>query len=366
MKIAEIINYLDTVAPPAYQEKYDNCGLLTGSPDLECGGVLVTLDATEAVILEAIAKGCNLVVAHHPVIFIGLKKITGSNYVEKAIIAAIRHDIAIYAIHTNLDNVIHGVNARMAEKLELTNVRILQPKEATLKKLHTFVPADFAEKVRNAIFEAGGGQIGNYSEASFNSEGTGTFKAGQGADPFVGEPGKRHHEQEVRIEIIFPGFLQNQVIDALSSVHPYEEVAYDIIALSNLALQTGAGLIGELPESLNEYDLLKKIKHSFALAVIKHTVLLGRKVKKVALCGGAGSFLIGKALSAGADWFITSDVKYHEFFDANDKMVVADIGHFESEQFTVDLLLEFLLKKFPTFALRKSETRTNPVRYFLD
>jgi dinuclear metal center YbgI/SA1388 family protein len=365
MKIAEIITYLETIAPPAYQENYDNCGLLTGSPHQECGGVLVTLDATEDVILEAIAKGCNLVVAHHPVIFSGLKKITGSNYVEKTIITAIKHDIAIYAIHTNLDNVIHGVNGRLAEKLELINVRILHPKEATLKKLHTFVPASFAEKVRNAIFEAGGGQIGNYSEASFNSEGTGTFKAGHGTDPFVGEPGKRHHEHEVKIEIIYPVNLQNQVIQALCSAHPYEEVAYDIIALSNLNFQTGSGLIGELPEAMDEFDLLKKIKHSFALAVIKHTGLLGRKVKKVALCGGAGSFLIGKALSAGADWYITSDIKYHEFFDANDKMVIADIGHFESEQFTIDLLLEFLLKKFPTFALRKSETNTNPVRYFV-
>jgi dinuclear metal center YbgI/SA1388 family protein len=366
MKITEIIGYLESIAPPAYQEHYDNSGLLTGFPDQECTGVLVTLDATEPVILEALAKGCNLVVAHHPIIFSGLKRITGSNYVEKTIIAAIKQDVAIYAIHTNLDNVVHGVNARMAEKMGLTNTRILQPTEGTLRKLYTFVPAGFAEKVRDAIFKAGGGHIGNYSEASFNAEGVGTFKAGPGADPFVGEPGKRHHEQELRIEIIFPAILQKQIIQALLSAHPYEEVAYDIITLSNINPQVGSGLMGELPEAIDEYDLLKKIKHSFTLDVIKHTDLLGRKVKKIALCGGAGSFLIGRALSAGADWYISSDIKYHEFFDANAKMVVADIGHFESEQFTIDLLLDLLLKKFPTFALRKSETKTNPVRYFVD
>jgi dinuclear metal center YbgI/SA1388 family protein len=365
MNISEIISHLETIAPPAYQEHYDNCGLLTGSYNRECSGVLISLDTTEEVVREAISKKCNLIVAHHPIIFGGLKKITGNNYVEKTIIAAIKNDISIYAIHTNLDNVFHGVNGKMADKLGLINRKILLPKESSLKKLYTFVPTEFAEKVRSAIFNAGGGNIGNYSEVSFNAEGTGTFKSGEGANPFVGEIGKRHNENEKKIEIIFPAYLQKQIIEALINSHPYEEVAYDVVDLANTNSLIGSGLIGELPEPTDEEAFLKKIKQSFSLAVIKYTRLLKKPVKKVALCGGAGSFLISKALAAGAVFFISSDIKYHEFFDANDKMVIADIGHFESEQFTVDLIHEILLKKFPTFAVLKSGTSTNPVKYFL-
>ncbi len=365
MNISEIISHLETIAPPAYQEHYDNSGLLTGSYSRECSGVLISLDATEEVVHEAISKKCNLIVAHHPIIFGGLKKITGSNYVEKTIITAIKNDISIYAIHTNLDNVFHGVNGMMADKLGLVNRKILLPKESTLKKLYTFVPTEFAEKVRSAIFNAGGGNIGNYSEVSFNAEGTGTFKGGAGANPFVGEMGKRHNEHEIKIETIFPAYLQKQIIEALINAHPYEEVAYDIIDLANTNSLIGSGLIGELSEPTDEEAFLKKIKQSFSLVVIKYTRLLKKPVKKVALCGGAGSFLISKALAADVDFFISSDIKYHEFFEANDKMVIADIGHFESEQFTVDLIHEILLKKFPTFAVLKSGTITNPVKYFL-
>jgi dinuclear metal center YbgI/SA1388 family protein len=365
MKISEIISHLETIAPPAYQESYDNAGLLTGIPNRECTGVLTTLDSTEETVHEAIAKNCNLIVAHHPIIFSGLKKITGRNYVEKTIIAAIKNDIAIYAIHTNLDNVIAGVNAKMADKLGLINRNILLPKQSTLKKFYTFVPIADAEKVRNAIFTAGGGNIGDYSEASFSVEGEGSFKAGEGANPFVGEIGKRHYEREIRIETIFPAHLQQQVIDALINAHPYEEVAYDVVELANPNERVGSGLIGELPEPMEEKAFLEKIKQSFSLSVIKHTRLLGKPVRKVSLCGGAGSFLISRALAAGADFYISSDIRYHEFFDANDRLVVADIGHFESEQFTIDLLHEILVKKFPTFAVLKTALNTNPVHYYL-
>jgi dinuclear metal center YbgI/SA1388 family protein len=365
MNISEIVEHLESIAPPAYQEYYDNCGLLTGTDNRECTGIITTLDATEGVVQEAITRNCNLIVAHHPIIFGGLKKITGSNYVEKAIITAIKNDISIYAIHTNLDNVIQGVNVKIAQRLGLVNQTILLPKESTIKKLYTFVPSNHAEQVRNAIFSAGGGQIGHYSETSFNGEGTGTFKAGPGADPFVGEIGKQHQEHEIRTEIIFPSHLQQGIINALKGAHPYEEVAYDIVSLANTNQQVGAGLLGELPEPADENEFLSKIKHSFKLAVIKHTRLLGRPVGKVAVCGGAGSFLISRALKEGADFFISADIKYHEFFDANDRMVIADIGHFESEQFTIDLLYEILLKKFPTFAVLKSGIKTNPVQYFI-
>lgn len=364
MKIADVLTALEIFAPPVYQESYDNAGLLVGNADWNCTGILCTLDATEAVVHEARAKGCNLLLAHHPIIFSGLKKITGRNYVESTVIAAIKHDVAIYAMHTNLDNVINGVNDKIADRIGLVNRKILFPKKGLLMKLFTFAPAADAENVRNAVFQAGGGQIGNYSECSFNAEGTGTFKAEPGATPYVGDVGKRHQEREVKMEFIFPAYLQQQIIASLLHVHPYEEVAYDIVPLANEHPQIGSGLIGVLPEAVTEMALLEKISHAFTIPVIKHTKLLNRPVRTVALCGGAGSFLISAAIAAGAGFYITADVKYHEFFDANDRLVIADIGHWESEQFTVELFFDIIQSKFPNFAVLKSEVRTNPVSYF--
>lgn len=364
MLIHSIITYLESLAPLSLQENYDNAGLLTGSADWTCTGILCTLDATEEVIAEAVEKKCNLVIAHHPIIFGGLKKINGKNYVEKAVIRAIKNDIAIYAIHTNLDNVLHGVNGKMADQLGLINRQVLLPREGTLKKLFTFVPVAQAEPVRAAIFQAGGGHIGNYSECSFGVEGTGTFKGAEGTNPFVGQPGQRHEEKELKIEVIFPAYLQAAIVKALLNAHPYEEVAYDVVNLANTHSGTGSGLLGELPEALPEPAFLALLKQQFQLTVIRHTALLNRPVKKVALCGGAGSFLVSKALAAGADVFVTGDMKYHEFFDANGRMVIADIGHFESEQFTTDLLVAVLQEKITTFAVLKSEVKTNPVYYY--
>ncbi len=364
MKIATISSFLESWAPLSLQESYDNAGLITGNPGWECTGILCSLDATEEVIKEAKAKGCNLVVAHHPIIFGGLKKINGKNYVEQTIIRAIKDDIAIYAIHTNLDNVLSGVNGRIADKLGLVQQTTLSEKDQTLKKLYTFVPLDHAENVRNALFEAGGGQIGNYSECSFSAEGKGTFKAGEGADPFVGELHQRHTENEIRLELVFPAYLQSVLINALRLAHPYEEVAFDVVALSNTHPAIGSGVIGELPEPLEEQEFLRKVKSVFGVPVIRHTAFSGQAVKRVAVCGGAGSFLISKALAKGADAYLTADMKYHEFFDANGRLLIADIGHYESEQFTIGLLEEVLAKKFPTFAVLKTEVETNPVRYF--
>jgi dinuclear metal center YbgI/SA1388 family protein len=365
MQIAEITAHLESLAPLSLQEHYDNAGLLTGNASWNCTGIICSLDATEAVVKEAIDNNCNLVVSHHPIIFGGLKKINGKNYVEKAVITAIKNDIALYAIHTNLDNVVKGVNGKMADKLSLQNRAILAPKESVLKKLYTFVPVAEAEKVRAAIFEAGGGHIGNYSECSFGVEGTGTFKGGEGTDPFAGKQGERHYEKELKVEVIFPGWLQGRVIKALVAAHPYEEVAYDIVSLGNEHAAVGAGLLGELPSPMDEKTFLAQLKQTFGLTVIRHTSFTGKQVKKVALCGGAGSFLVFKALAAGADVFITGDMKYHEFFDANDRMLIADIGHFESEQFTTELLAAVLQEKFPNFAVLKSKVKTNPVNYFL-
>ena len=364
MKVQDITSFLEKIAPPSLQENYDNAGLITGNTNWECTGVITALDATEALVLEAIEKKCNLIVAHHPIIFSGLKKINGKNYVEQTIITAIKNDIAIYAIHTNLDNVLQGVNGKIADAIGLINRQVLQPKNNLLKKLFTFVPLEHAEKVRNAIFAAGGGQISNYSECSFNTEGTGTYKAGKGTNPFIGKIGERHSEPEIKMEIIFPAWLEKGIYSAMIAAHPYEEVAYDIVQLENANLQVGSGLVGELPEPVSEAVFLSDIKRIFNLSVIKHTALTGREVKKVALCGGAGSFLIGAASAAGADFYISSDIKYHEFFDANGRLVVADIGHYESEQFTIGLLSEFLQQKFPTFAVLKTGVVTNPVNYY--
>jgi dinuclear metal center YbgI/SA1388 family protein len=364
MKIQDITAYLETIAPLSLQESYDNAGLITGSFQWECTGIITALDATEEVVQEAIAKKCNLIVAHHPIVFSGLKKITGKNYVEKTIIAAIKNDIAIYAIHTNLDNILNGVNGRIADKLGLINREILQPKKDILKKLITFIPTEKVEEVRNAIFSAGGGQTGNYSECSFTVAGEGTFKGNENSTPYVGKPGERHTEKEIRVEMVFPRWKENAVLKALASAHPYEEIAYDVISLDNVYQNIGSGLIGNLRNPLPETDFLELLKKAFKLSIIRHTSLQGKMVEKVAVCGGSGSFLTGAAIAAGADLYVTGDVKYHEFFDANGKLVIADIGHYESEQFTIDLLFDILSEKFLNFAVLKTGIITNPVQYF--
>ena len=363
--IGTITRFLESIAPPQLQESYDNAGLLTGNAAWECRGVLCTLDVTEEVIDEAISRNVNLVIAHHPIIFKGLKKLTGSGYVERTIIRAIKNDIAIFAIHTNLDNVISGVNARIADLLGLTNRKTLSPMEGNLLKLISYVPHAQLDQVRDAMFAAGAGTIGEYGECSFSVPGTGTYKGSQNTNPFAGTPGIRHEEPETRFEVILPGYLQEKVISALLSSHPYEEVAYDLVALKNASDRHGSGLIGKLNGEVGEAEFLALLKAKFGLTVIRHTPLTGRSIQDVAVCGGAGSFLLGRAKAAGAQVYITADMKYHEFFDADGQLLVCDIGHFESEQLTVDLLKEVLEEKFPTFAVLKSAVLTNPVHYYL-
>ncbi|TDH27889.1 Nif3-like dinuclear metal center hexameric protein [Segetibacter sp. 3557_3] len=364
MKISAITNVLSALAPAAFQESYDNTGLLVGNPEHECTGVLCTLDATEAVVLEAVQRNCNLVIAHHPIIFSGLKRLNGSNYIERSVITAIKNDVAIFAIHTNLDNILTGVNSKIADRLGLVDRSTLVQKSGTLMKLVTFVPQQQAAGVRSALFSAGAGKIGQYAECSFNVSGTGTYKPGEGSNPFVGSIGHLHEENEVRIEVVFPAHLQGAVVKSLLNVHPYEEVAYDVIPLSNGFSEIGSGLIGKLPDPMAEQPFLEMLKREFSLKVIRHTPLLNKPVQQVAVCGGSGTFLTRNAIQAGADVFVTADVKYHEFFDADSKLVIADIGHYESEQYTTELLYDVLQAKFPTFAILKSGVITNPVNYF--
>ena len=365
MKLHELTTYLESIAPLDYQEDYDNSGLIVGNGNQEITQGLISLDCTEAVVDEAIRTGSQVIISHHPIVFKGLKKFNGKTYVERVVEKAIRHNIALYAIHTNLDSVMDGVNARICQVLGLTNPRILSAKNGILKKLVTYVPLSHAATVRDALFKAGAGQIGDYSECSFNAEGTGTFKAGQDTNPYVGQPGQQHHEAETRIETIYPAHLESKILMALFLNHPYEEVAYDLYNLSNQHQQVGAGMIGELEHAISEHEFLGSLKSNLKAAVIRHTQLKGKPVKKVAVCGGSGGFLLKQAIAAGADVFVTADYKYHEFFDAEDKIVIADVGHFESEQFTQHLLYEIIQKKFSNFAVRLTEINTNPIKYFI-
>jgi dinuclear metal center YbgI/SA1388 family protein len=364
MKISDIIGYIESVAPPVYQESYDNSGLIIGNRQADAKAVLLCLDVTEAVLDEAIAKGANLVIAHHPIIFGGLKRLNGNNYVERVVIKAIKNDIAVYAAHTNLDNMLqNGVNSKIAEKLGLQKCKVLSPKKGVLKKLYTFVPSAAAEKVKEALFAAGAGNIGNYSECSFSVAGTGTFKGSEAANPAVGEKGLRHHEPEQKIEVILPAYRESAVLKALLEAHPYEEVAYELITIDNSYNLVGSGLIGELPEALDAMSFLKSLKQTMKTDCVRFTPIHRNAVQKIAVCGGSGSFLLKDAIRAGADVFISGDFKYHEFFDAENRIIIADIGHFESEQFTIELFYELLSQKFPTFAFWQTSLKTNPLSY---
>ncbi len=364
MLLHELTRYLESLAPLDYQEPYDNAGLLVGPPDKEINQALISLDCTEAVLEEAIERNCDVVISHHPIVFKGLKRFNGNTYVERVVMKAIKHDIALYAIHTNLDNVTGGVNSKLAERLSLRDTAILSPKGDLLRKLVVFVPLSHAESVQEALFAGGAGHIGNYDECSFNATGYGTFRGGAGTDPFVGTPGQRHREEEVRIEVVFPADRERTVLTGLFQAHPYEEVAYDVYCLQNVHQQVGSGLIGRLDQPLAEKEFLQLLKERLNAQVIRHTELLGKPVTRVAVCGGAGGFLLGAAIRSGADVFVTADYKYHEFFDAEGKIVIADVGHFESEQFTQQLLLEIIQKKFPTFAVRLTGMDTNPIKYY--
>ncbi len=363
IKIKDVTRYLEEWAPLSYQESYDNSGLITGNANDEVKGLLISLDCTEDVVDEAIKTGCNLIVSHHPIVFKGLRKLTGSTYVERTIIKAIKNDIAIYAIHTNLDNVHTGVNKMICEKIGLKDLKVLAPKQDTLNKLVTFIPKESAAKVTAALYEAGAGQVGDYKNCSFQLEGIGTFMPTESTNPFIGEHQKQTFVEESRVEVILPEYLKTKILSVLRAAHPYEEVAYYLLPLLNENQQVGSGMIGELEVPEEPLRFLQSLKNKMNLSAIRHTAPLSKNIKKVAVCGGAGSFLLPNAIQAGADAFVTADLKYHQFFDADNKIMIADIGHYESEVFTKELLMQVLTKKFHTFAIIFSKTRTNPISY---
>ena len=363
MNIKEIISVLEELAPLAYAEDFDNVGLLVGDQNAEATGVLVCHDALESVIDEAIAEKCNLVVCFHPILFSGLKKITGKNYVERSIIKAIKNDIAIYAVHTALDNHQEGVNKIFCDALGLINTKILIPKSNFTRKLVTYTVPENADQVRNALFAAGAGNIGNYDNCSFNSEGFFTFKGNENSHPVIGEKGKLHTGNEIKIEVIFEKQLENKILKALIENHIYEEVAYEIYDLQNKNQNIGLGMIGELNAPMEEKSFLKFVKDKMQAQGIRHSSFTSKSVKKVAVLGGSGSFAIKNAIQAGADVFLTADLKYHHFYEAENQLLLADIGHFESERYTKNYIVDYLRKKIPNFAIILSEENTNPVKY---
>lgn len=364
MTIQDVTDHLEALAPLHYAEDFDNVGLLVGNKKEKLTGVLVTLDTLEPVVDEAIEKNCNLIVSFHPIIFKGLKKLNGKSYVERVAIKAIQHNIAIFAIHTALDNCQNGVNDIICNVLGLKNKHILMPKYGTIKKLMTYVPKDDAENVRNAVFASGAGHIGNYENCSFNLNGIGTFKGNGNSNPVKGKKGEFHQEHETQISFTFQKHLEPKVLKALFESHPYEEVAFEVTTLDNHNQTIGMGMIGELDEETETGRFLEFVKNTMGTPCIRHSKITKKIVKRIAVLGGSGSFAIEAAKAAGADILITADLKYHDFFSAEGQLILADIGHYESEQFTKNFLVDYLSKKITNFAVVLSTTNTNPVKYF--
>ena len=364
MKLKEICSYLDASVPLALQESYDNSGLQVGLPEMEIFSALLTIDVTSEIIDEAVVSGCNLIISHHPLIFGGIKSITGRNETERILFKALKNEIAVYSSHTNLDIFDGGVSRKMAEKLELTNVKVLAPLQKNLLKLITYIPESYSDKVREAVFEAGAGVNGNYDYCGYTSAGTVSFRGNDNSRPFIGKRGEIHYEKELRFETVLYSHLKTKVIKALLNSHPYEEVAYDLFELVNGSTTEGLGCTGELSQNLSEKEFLELISVKFNSKGIRYSPFTGKNIKKVALCGGAGISLLKDAISSGADAFVTGDIKYHNFFDAEKKLLLIDAGHFETEKYSTEILYDLIIKKFPKFALRFSETNTNPINYW--
>jgi len=363
MKVKDFTNYLEQLAPLTYQEEYDNSGLIIGDFNMEVKGVLITLDCNDKVLDEAINKKCNLLITHHPIIFKGLKKINNDSLTDKLVIKAIKNNIAIYSIHTNLDNVVNGVNSEIAKRLKLKNCRVLSTKNEYLRQLVFYCPKENTTDLIEKLCSVGAGAIGNYNNCSFKSSGIGTFKPLENSNPYKGVKGKLYSSEEDRVELVFLKDKQNKIIQTLKENHPYEEIAYQIFILDNKIQFIGSGLVGELDEPVDSILFLKQLKKIMNLELVKHSHVTGAAIKKIALCGGSGSFLIDEAIYSNADIFITSDIKYHQFFDIDNKIILADIGHYESEQFTKNLVYDYLTKKFTKFAILLSKVNTNPINY---
>ncbi len=363
MKIEAIVKHLEQMAPPYLKEEYDNVGLHTGTLQQETDGVLITLDVDERIVDEAIELNCGLIITHHPLVFGSLKRITGRTMQERCLIKAIRNDIAIYAIHTNIDNAALGLNHALATLLGVNNPNVLLPGVNKMSKVVTFCPPDHSDRVMAAMSAAGAGHIGNYDMCSFQTEGRGTFRALEGANPYVGELDALHGETELRIEMITPSAIVPHVVEAMKKSHPYEEVAYDVIPLSNPDLTTGSGAFGEISKPIGEEEFIQMVKEKLNVPVVRHTEHLARPINRLGVCGGSGAFLIQHAIDRKLDVLVTADVKYHQFGEASGKILLIDAGHYETEILVTSMIRDEIRKKFPTFACHITKRNTNPIRY---
>ena len=363
MLLRDLISVIEEAVPLQFQESYDNAGLQVGDYSKEINSALLTLDVTEDVVEEAKAKGCGVIISHHPVIFRPLKRLSGRTASERIVTKAIKYGIAIYSAHTNLDVMNFGVSAKMAEKMELTNCKVLVPLKGQLRKLVTYIPQSYFDQVSSAVFEAGAGSIGKYDSTGFSSDGIGSFRGNVDSNPFVGEPMKLHHEKEKRFETVFYKYQEKAVLKALLTTHPYEEVAYDIYPIENENINIGFGCVGDLKQPMSTVEFLKFLENVFDAKGIRFSKPQKNTVSRVAMCGGSGSEFLSNAIASSADAYVTADVKYHTFFDAENKILLADIGHYESEKVAIDILYDLIIKKIPNFALHFSGVYSNPINY---
>jgi dinuclear metal center YbgI/SA1388 family protein len=363
IRIREIVRHLEQVAPLAYQDDYDNAGLVVGDASAAVTGVLICLDVTEALLLEAKTKKCNLIIAHHPIIFRSIRQLTGKNHLERCIIYAVRNNIAVYTLHTNFDNVARGVNLQIAQALGLGNLSILLPKPGTLSQLTAFVPRAFIDSALHALHAAGAGYLSDYAHCDLAITRIGSPKPTSTANPHLGIAEESEKGKERKIEVVFPKHLEKPVLRALRASCPHEEVAYYLHDIRNTDARVGAGMIGELSASLSSRAFLEYLKAKMNLAYLRHTELIDRPIKCVAVCGGSGSFLIEEAILKQADALVTADVKYHDFFKAENQILVVDAGHYESEIGTKKLIHTLLSEKFTSIAMLQCETVTNPIHY---
>ena len=364
MIVQELLKTLEQWAPTAYAEDFDNVGLLIGNSQSKCSGVMITLDCTEAVINEAIADNCNVIISFHPILFSGLKKITGANYVERVAIKAIEHKISIIALHTRLDNHPDGVSNILCKRLKIKKSQVLIPKKDNLKKLVVYVPENYTEAILESLHKAGAGNLENYKECSFLLEGTGRFMGIDKSNPHIGKPSEKISLKEIQINVVFESHLYHDIQKALREAHPYETIAYEVYSLINSFSEVGMGRIGSLKKEMDLSSFLNFVKKQLNSKVIRHSPPTNKLIKKVAVLGGSGSFAIEDAKRQGADAFITADLKYHQFYQGEKSLLLVDVGHYESEQYIKNLIFDYLTEKLPSFAFVLSRTKTNPVNYF--
>ncbi|MBP5687674.1 MAG: Nif3-like dinuclear metal center hexameric protein [Muribaculaceae bacterium] len=362
MKVKEITDAIEAVAPLYLQESWDNSGMQVGDQDSEVTGVVLCTDVREEIVDEAIERGANMIISHHPLLFRGLKKIVGRSYQERIVAKAIKNDITIYCAHTNMDSAVGGVNFKMAEKLGMTGVRVLDPQQGTQRKIVVFVPTEAVAMVEKAMCDAGAGRLGNYDNCTYSMNGEGHYRALDGAEPWAGKVGEKHSEPEVRLEVLVHKALCGRVVAAMIKAHPYEEPAFDIIALENGDKYAGLGVIGDV-EPQDARGFLEKVKNAFEVEAVRYSGNLDRQVRRVAMCGGAGADFIGLAMSQGADVYITGDMKYHEFQGNEERIILADIGHYESEHYTKEIFYDIISKKNPNFAVDFAKSEKNQVKY---